>query len=63
MKKQLLFATGILASGIIGAQTSKKVSNIPANIANQSAIKEKVIYGNEPAVTTNVTTKPNVSSS
>lgn len=61
MKKQLLFATGILASGIISAQTSRKVSNIPANIANKSAIKERVIFGNESTVTSNVTTKPNVS--
>jgi hypothetical protein len=47
MKKQLLFASAILFTGMLGAQVSKKVGKIPANIANKSELRAKTIHGNE----------------
>lgn len=39
MKKQVLLSAGILVTGLLGAQVTKKVSKVPANLKNVSATK------------------------
>ena len=38
-EKQILLSTGILVSGLLGAQVARPVSKIPAHLANISATK------------------------
>ena len=47
MKKQLLFASAILFTGMLSAQVSKKAGKIPTSIANKAELRVKTIHGNE----------------
>jgi hypothetical protein len=49
MKKPLLFTTGILITGMLGAQVaSKKAAKIPANLANTAMLRNKNVSDNNP---------------
>jgi len=61
MKKQLLLSAGILVSGLLGAQVGKKVTKIPAHLANISATKHPhVMETQAAAVSVNQPTKNSV---
>ncbi len=49
MKKPLLFTTGILITGMLGAQVaSRKAAKIPANLANTAMLRSKNVGDNNP---------------